>query len=63
MKIKMKRPTLPSDHLSTDLRDEVELEVRKDGVLQGPDEGMLNQDPAFLREVIAALAEELEGKS
>ena len=62
MKLHMKRPKLPTDCLTSNLGEEVDLEVEADGELHGTDEKLLNQDTVFLKEVIAALVRTAEKK-
>jgi len=62
MRLLMKRPRLPTDCLTSNLGEEVDLEVDKDGNLHGTDEQLLNHDEEFLKEVIASLVRTAEDK-
>lgn len=60
MRLLMKRPRLPTDCFTSNLGEEVDLEVDKDGNLHGMDEQLLNRDEEFLKEVIASLVRTVE---
>jgi len=62
VKLRMKRPALPTDCLTSNLGEEVDLEVDADGEFRGTDEKLLNQDTIFLKEVIAVLVRAVEEK-
>lgn len=62
MRLRMKRPPLPSDHLTSNLDENVDLEVQPDGTFKGQDGELLSHDTVFLREAVAALADELDKK-
>lgn len=63
MRIRMKRPKLPSDHLSSNLGDELCLSIHDDGSFTCEDSAILNTDVVFLREIIGALTEKLKSVS
>lgn len=62
MRFRMKRPELPSDHLTANLDEDVDLRICDDGSFEGDDAEVLNEDKVFLREVIASLARQLKEK-
>jgi hypothetical protein len=63
VKVAVKRRPLPSDSFTSGLDEVEEVEVLPDGSIKGKDseDKVLNEEPSFLRDVVAVLRERNQG--